>query len=53
MHCVEWKIPLSKIYSISDTDNEYWSDVDNFPVLPSLVRICIDIKVDKKSKVLS
>ena len=45
-HCVQWKIVLPKIYSRSDADNWWRSDVDRFPSLHSLVKICLNMKPD-------
>ena len=32
---------------MSDADSEWWSDIDSFPLVYSLVRNCINMKPDK------
>ena len=35
---------------MSESENEYWSDVENFPSHTKMVKICLNMKTDKKEK---
>ena len=35
---------------MSESENECWSDVDNFPLQKKLARVCINMKTGKKGE---